>query len=45
MINRFKSNNYKEEMKKQEDNLVDYFLYEMRKAPAEEVALPDMPLK
>ena len=32
---KYKFDNYKQEIKKSEDELVDYFLYEMRKAPSE----------
>jgi hypothetical protein len=41
----FKHPNYKQKIKDAEDNLVEYFLYEMRKAPAEQAELPLMPLK
>jgi hypothetical protein len=37
-----KFDNYKEQMKKEEDELVDYFLYEMRKPPSEEKELNSM---
>ena len=39
-----KGPNYKETIRQKEDELVDYFLYEMRKAPAEQPKLPDMPI-
>lgn len=41
----FKHPNYKADMKKKEDELVDYFLYEMRKAPAERDPIPEMPIQ
>ncbi len=36
---------YKEMIQEEEDKLVDYFLYEMRKPPLEEKELPRMPLR
>lgn len=44
IINKKKFENYKEKIQKEEDELVDYFLYEMRKAPVKEQELPNMPL-
>lgn len=35
---------YKDEIQNEEDQLAEYFLYEMRKAPAEEKILPRMPI-
>ena len=40
-----KGPNYKEVIKQKEDELVDYFLYEMRKAPAAEASLAEMTIK
>jgi len=34
---------YKDDLKKQEDDLVDYFLYEMRKEPFAQKEIPPMP--
>ncbi len=36
--------NHKEDLKQKEDELVDYFLYEMRKEPVEQQEIPAMPL-
>lgn len=43
-ISKYKFPNYKEELKKDEDKLVEYFLYEMRKEPAEQKEIPTMPI-
>jgi hypothetical protein len=45
ILNPYKFPNYKDTLKSEEDNLVDYFLYEMRKEPANAVELPEMPMK
>jgi hypothetical protein len=42
-LNRGKFPNYKETLNNEEDKLVDYFLYEMRKEPTEEAKIPPMP--
>ena len=44
ILNQHKFDGYKELIKKEEDELVDYFLYEMRKAPVEEEPKQKMPL-
>jgi hypothetical protein len=37
-----KFDNYKEQMKKEEDELVDYFIYEMRKPPSDDKEIISM---
>ena len=43
-IDKYKKPNYKQILKQKEDELVDYFLYEMRKEPSEKAELPVMPI-
>jgi hypothetical protein len=43
-LNYKKFDNYKQKLKEEEDKLVDYFLYEMRKPPVEGEKLEPMPL-
>lgn len=43
ILNPKKFDGYKEQMKKEEDELTQYFLYEMRKPPAEEKEYAEMP--
>lgn len=42
-LNNQKFPDYKQKIKSDEDDLVDYFLYEMRKAPLKQAEIPAMP--
>ena len=42
-LNNQKFPDYKQKIKSDEDELVDYFLYEMRKAPIKQKEIPAMP--
>jgi len=42
-LNNLKFPDYKQKIKSDEDHLVDYFLYEMRKAPLKQQEIPAMP--
>lgn len=43
ILNPNKVYNYKKMIQEEEDNLVDYFIYEMRKKPAEAAKLDEIP--